>query len=162
MDLSVKTSRCCLVSSNRYLWWFLDGNYIGNDLTLGIWWTLCHCLIAGSFWFYTETTAKKIYNNLFIYLFFLFSSAVTDVTHFFSRHEFHYLNVPKAGTVTVDDIFDCTFKCLRIPTCVSVNLAASKETDGKLWCEILSSSKYLNPTEFKENGTSHHFSKVRL
>lgn len=96
------------------------------------------------------------------HLIIFFPSAVTDVSHFFSRHGFHYLNVPKAGTVTVDDIFDCTFKCLQIPTCVSVNLDASKETDGKLWCEILSSSKYLNPNEFKENGTSHHFSKVRV
>jgi len=69
--------------------------------------------------------------------------------------------VPNVGTITVDDIFDCTFECLQTPTCVSVNLAVSKGADGKLWCEILSSGKYLIPTEFKENLTSHHFSKVR-
>lgn len=93
--------------------------------------------------------------------YFPFSSAVTNFTHVFSRHEFHYLNVPKVGTVTVDDIFDCTFECLQTLSCVSVNLAASKGANGRLWCEILSSDKYLNPTEYKENGTSHHFSKVR-
>ncbi|XP_020617313.1 uncharacterized protein LOC110055275 [Orbicella faveolata] len=68
--------------------------------------------------------------------------------------------MPKVGTITVDDIFDCTFECLQIPACVSVSLAAFKGADGKLWCEILSSGKYLGPTEFKENRTSHHFSKT--
>ncbi|XP_020617312.1 uncharacterized protein LOC110055274 [Orbicella faveolata] len=86
--------------------------------------------------------------------------AKTNLSDVFSRHEFHYLNVPNVGTITVDDIFDCTFECLQTPTCVSVNLAVSKGADGKLWCEILSSGKYLNPTEFKENVTSHHFSKM--
>ena len=95
-------------------------------------------------------------------LYFPFSSAVTNVSHVFLRHEFHYLDVPKAGTIKVDDIFDCTFECLQIPTCVSVNLAASKGADGMFWCEILSSGKYLNPTEFKANETSHHLSKVSL
>jgi len=106
------------------------------------------------------STAKQ-FSKHYISLSFFFFSAVTNVSYVFSRHEFRYLSMPKVGTITVDDIFDCTFECLQIPACVSVSLAAFKGADGKLWCEILSSGKYLGPTEFKENRTSHHFSKVR-
>ncbi|KAL9954447.1 hypothetical protein ACROYT_G041988 [Oculina patagonica] len=77
--------------------------------------------------------------------------------HVFTKHEFQYLNVPKVETFTVYDVFDCTFECLSNPFCFSVNLAASKGADGKLWCELLSSDKYRNFTEYKGNKTSHHF-----
>lgn len=99
----------------------------------------------------------------FLFLFVVFfSSAVTNVTHVFLKHESHYLDVPKVGTFTVVDIFDCTFECLKIPMCVSVNLAVSKRPDGKLWCELLSSDKYRNFLKFKGNESSHHLSiKVR-
>ena len=80
----------------------------------------------------------------------------------FLKDEFHYLNVPPVGISTVYDVFDCTFECLSNPLCFSVNLAASKGDDGKLWCELLSSDKYRNFTKYKGNKTSHHFSiKVR-
>ena len=58
---------------------------------------------------------------------------------------------------TVYDTFDCTLECLSNPSCLSLNLAASKGADGKFWCELLTSSKYTNPGEHKENKTSHHF-----
>ena len=80
----------------------------------------------------------------------------------FIKYEFHYLNVPRVGTYIVHDIFDCTFKCLNNPSCLSLNMAASKRADGKLWCELLSSEKYSNAKEYKRNDTSHHYSiKVR-
>ncbi len=72
--------------------------------------------------------------------------------------EFHYLNLTRVGTFTADDDFDCTLKCIRNPLCFSVNLAASKGADGKLWCELLSSDKYRNTKYFKENKSSHHLS----
>ena len=81
----------------------------------------------------------------------------------FIRENSHYLNVPRVGTYTVYDVFDCTFKCLSKPSCLSLNLAASKGADGKLWCELLSSEKYSNPKEYKANESWHHFSiKVGL
>ena len=80
----------------------------------------------------------------------------------FIKDEFHYLNVPRVGTYIVHDTFDCTFECLNNPSCLSLNLAASKRVDGKLWCELLSSQKYSKPEEYKGNDTSHHYSiKVR-
>ena len=76
----------------------------------------------------------------------------------FSKEEFHYLNVTQVGTFTVYDLFDCTFECLRNALCLSINTAASKGADGKLWCELLSSDKYRNTENYKENERSHHFS----
>ena len=75
----------------------------------------------------------------------------------FVKEKYHFLNVSGIGTFTVYDTFDCTFECLSNPSCLSLNLAASKGADGKLWCELLTSSKYINPNEYKENKTSHHF-----
>ena len=71
--------------------------------------------------------------------------------------EFHYLKVSTVGTSTADDDFDCVLKCIRNPLCFSVNLATLKGADGKLWCELLSSDKYRNLSEYKGNETSHHF-----
>ncbi|KAL9954480.1 hypothetical protein ACROYT_G042026 [Oculina patagonica] len=76
--------------------------------------------------------------------------------HVFMKNELHYLNVLRVGTVAVNDVFDCTFECLSNPLCFSVNLAASKGVDGKFWCELLSSDKYRNFTEFKGNKSSNH------
>ena len=76
---------------------------------------------------------------------------------FFLKDEFHYLNVPRVGTHTVNDIFDCTFACLHNPSCLSLNMAASEGADGKLWCELLSSVKNSNPKEYNSgNKSSHH------
>ena len=81
----------------------------------------------------------------------------------FMKDKFHYLDVARLGTYTVHDIFDCTFECLRNTSCQSLNLAASKGSDGKLWCDLLSSTKYSNPEVYNENASSHHFSiKVGL
>ena len=74
------------------------------------------------------------------------------------RSDFHYLNVPRVGTITAYDDFDCAFKCLSNPMCFSVNLASSKGNQGKLWCELLSSDKYSNSEAYKGNMSSHHYS----
>ena len=85
------------------------------------------------------------------------SSTRTFLRRTYIKHEFHHLNVPLVGTVAVSDVFDCTLGCLSNPFCFSVNLAAFKGAHGKLWCELLSSDKFRNSTEYKENKSSHHF-----
>ena len=81
----------------------------------------------------------------------------------FVKEEYYFLNVSGIGTLTVYDTFDCTFECLSNPSCLSLNLAAFKEADGKFSCEPLSSHKFINPNEYKENESLHHFSlKVTL
>ena len=76
----------------------------------------------------------------------------------FIKDEFHYLNVPRVGTYIVHGMFYCTFECLNNPSCLSLNLAASQQADGKLWCELLSYEKYSKPEKYKRNDSSHHFS----
>ena len=63
----------------------------------------------------------------------------------------------------VTDVFDCTFECLRLPSCVSVNVASNKEAPGNIFCELLSSDKYQKSQKFTGNNTSHHlFKKVKV
>ena len=97
----------------------------------------------------------------------LYHRGITSTTqtfrqHEFIKYEFHCLDVPRVGAIAVSDAFDCTFECLSNLLCFSVNLAASKGVHGKLWCELLSSDRHRNSTEFKRNESSHHFAiKVR-
>ena len=77
----------------------------------------------------------------------------------FTHDDYHYLNVPRLETFTVYGIHACNLKCLRNPSCLSVNLAATEIAfDEKIWCELLSSEKYSNPEKYKRNKTSHHLS----
>ena len=99
---------------------------------------------------YFKIALPEEFNNYFLYL----PELRQDV---YIKEEYHYLSVPKVATFTVYDSLDCAFKCLRNPSCLSINLAASKGADGKLWCELLSSEKYSNPKEYKRNKSFHHF-----
>lgn len=87
----------------------------------------------------------------------IYSTTQSVRQHVFHKKEFHYLNVPRIGLFMAYDVFDCSFTCLSNQLCFSVNLAASKGADGKLWCELLPSDKYRNFTQFKENKSAHHF-----
>ena len=88
----------------------------------------------------------------------IYSPSLPSITRrLFIAEEFHQLNVSRVETVEVWGIFDCAFKCIRNPLCFSVNLAASKTADGKLWCELLSSDKYRDPAEYKGNLNAHHY-----
>ena len=84
--------------------------------------------IYHSKWYFNIAVAEE-FNNLY------HPELRQDV---YIKEEYHYLSVPKVGTFTVYDNLDCAFKCLRNPSCLSINLAASKGADGKLWCELLS------------------------
>ena len=88
----------------------------------------------------------------------IYSPSLQSITQrLFIAEEFHQLNVSRVETVEVWDIVDCAFKCVRNHLCFSVNLAASKAADGKLWCELLSSDKYRDPAEYKGNINAHHY-----
>ena len=97
-----------------------------------------------------------------VFCFFFFFIDLDPEFHqdIFSQDDYHYLNVPVVGSFTVDNTFDCTLKCLRNPCCFSVNLAAYRGANGKIWCELLSSEKHSNPEKYKRNQTSHHLSTI--
>ncbi|XP_027055606.1 protein crumbs-like [Pocillopora damicornis] len=69
-----------------------------------------------------------------------------------SLDKFQYLNAPKLDEIITNDDFECMFRCLHHPLCVSVNLVAESE----LRCELLSPHENSNPIEYKENKTAHH------
>ena len=58
----------------------------------------------------------------------------------------------------MSDLLDCIVECLKNALCLSINMAAFKGAEGKLWCELLSSDKYRDIKNYKENMSSHHFS----
>ena len=89
--------------------------------------------------------------------------AVTYASYAFVKNQFHYLDAPSIEMFMVTDVFDCTFECLRLPSCVSVNVASNKEAPGNIFCELLSSDKYQKSQKFTGNKTSHHlFKKVKV
>ena len=83
----------------------------------------------------------------------LVTSSQTSRESLLSFDKFRYLDVPKLDEIMVYDDFECIFKCLHHPLCVSVNLVA----EGDLWCELLSSEKYSILIEYKEKKSSQHF-----
>ena len=88
----------------------------------------------------------------------IYSPSLQSITRrLFIAEEFHQLNVSRVETVEVWDIFDCALKCVRNPLCFSMNLAASKAADGKLWFELLSSDKYRDTAEYRGNTSAHHY-----
>ena len=87
-----------------------------------------------------------------------FPSEKTLKQRLFSKDELHHLNVTRVGKLTVSDLLDCIVECLKNALCLSINMAAFKGAEGKLWCELLSSDKYRDMKNYKENMSSHHFS----
>ncbi|XP_067039834.1 uncharacterized protein [Acropora muricata] len=74
----------------------------------------------------------------------------------FLKEDNHSLDVSVVATQIARDIFECIFKCLRNPFCLSLNVAAFKDATGQLRCDLLSSDKHRNPDDFKSNDSSHY------
>ena len=77
----------------------------------------------------------------------------------FVQHKFRYLEVAKLAETKVREFIVCAMKCLTSPSCNSLNMASSKNQRETFWCELLLDDMFNNTQHFKENGTSHHFSK---
>lgn len=85
------------------------------------------------------------------------SNAISSIN--FAKHPFHYLNTTKASSPVFTDSFEgCALKCVQIPNCVSLNVAASPDDNNRFWCELMASDKYSNSRDFQENASSHHYS----
>ncbi|XP_022809349.1 uncharacterized protein LOC111346325 [Stylophora pistillata] len=78
----------------------------------------------------------------------------------FSLDEFHYLRVPRVAEFTAYNDLHCALNCLDITLCFSINMAVVKSANGKIWCELLSSDKYRNYTEYGKNKSSHHLTML--
>ena len=76
----------------------------------------------------------------------------------FGIDEFYYLNITSLSTALIEDESECGFACLEIPSCLSYNVAAFPDINGKLLCELLPSDKYNNSDKFVPSKVFHHLS----
>jgi len=80
----------------------------------------------------------------------------------FATHKFRYLNLAPLVSALVTELRECGKLCVDHTSCFSTNLAAFRDQEGKMMCELLPSDKYNNSNKFIDNATFHHLSiKVR-
>ena len=76
----------------------------------------------------------------------------------FVEEKFSYLNITALGGDFVDNMAECSFACLDIPSCFSFNLGTTPEANDRFRCELLPSDKYNNSDKFVHSLIFHHFS----
>ncbi|XP_015751581.1 PREDICTED: protein jagged-1-like isoform X4 [Acropora digitifera] len=76
----------------------------------------------------------------------------------FVEENFSYLNITALGGDFVDNMPECSFACLDIPSCFSFNLGTTPEANDRFRCELLPSDKYNNSDKFLHSLIFHHFS----
>ena len=69
---------------------------------------------------------------------------------------YHYVNASYVMRMFVEDILDCSLACLENNLCVSFNLAVNADSEGKRWCDLLSSHIYNNAEQLIADQYSHH------
>ena len=80
----------------------------------------------------------------------------------FATHKFRYLDLAPLVSASVKEPRECGKLCVDHSSCFSTNLAAFRDQDGKILCELLPSDKYHNSNKFIGHQTFHHLSiKVR-
>ncbi|XP_044181737.1 uncharacterized protein LOC114972317 [Acropora millepora] len=76
----------------------------------------------------------------------------------FVEEKHSYLNITALGGDFVDNMPECSFACLDIPSCFSFNFGATPEANDRFRCELLPSDKYNNSNKFVHSLSFHHFS----
>ena len=76
----------------------------------------------------------------------------------FVEEKFSYLNITALGGDFVDNMPECSFACLDIPSCFSFNLEVTTEANDRFGCELLPSDKDNNSNKFVHSLIFHHFS----
>ena len=76
----------------------------------------------------------------------------------FAAHKFRSLNLAPLIIALVKELRECGKLCVDHSSCFSTNLAAFRDQDGKIVCELLPSDKYNNSNKFVDNSTFHHLS----
>ena len=80
----------------------------------------------------------------------------------FAAHKFRYLNLAPLVSASVKEPRECSKLCVDHSSCFSTNLAAFRDQNGKVMCELLPSDKYNNSNKFISHQTFHHLSiKIR-
>ena len=100
---------------------------------------------------------RKLIGPLAFVCLFVIQASVQQVRNAnFVIDYFHYLNVSQVGSALMSSSIDCGHACLKV-SCLSFNLAAFPDGDGKLWCELLATDKYNASDKLEANQLFHHF-----
>ena len=76
----------------------------------------------------------------------------------FEANKFRSLNLAPLVIALVKELRECGKLCVDHSSCFSTNLAAFRDQDGRIVCELLPSDKYNNSNKFVDNSTFHHLS----
>lgn len=76
----------------------------------------------------------------------------------FMVHEFHRLDIVPLQQIMVNGFEECGMRCVAVPSCFSVNVAAFAEIKVNTLCELLAADKYNESTKFLSSEKFHHLS----
>ena len=78
---------------------------------------------------------------------------------YFTQDEYRELAVAKVGSFLVKGTFNCLFRCVGEPQCLSVNLAAHPHSGGLYQCDLLATDKYgATAKDFQASDAFHRYS----
>lgn len=76
----------------------------------------------------------------------------------FAAHKFRYLSIAPLTSVFVRELKECSKLCVDHTMCFSTNLAAVRDENGNILCELLPGDKYNNSKQFINSSAFHHLS----
>lgn len=77
----------------------------------------------------------------------------------FAADKFHRLQVSVGLSIVVSNYRECAISCVENPTCSSLNVASSPNSEGNLRCELLNEDKYsASPGKLVSSQEYHHYS----
>ena len=81
------------------------------------------------------------------------------LSQYFTQDYYRELAVAKVGSFLVKGTFNCLFRCVGEPSCLSVNMAAHPDSDGLYQCDLLATDKLKATAEdFQASDAFHHYS----
>ena len=76
----------------------------------------------------------------------------------FMVHDFHRLDIAPLQQIMVNGFEECGMRCVAVPSCFSVNVAAFADIKENTLCELLAADKYNESSKFLSSEEFHHLS----
>ena len=78
----------------------------------------------------------------------------------FEAHKFQHLQGPVLNSsCEVVQADECSFVCVDSPSCVSLNIALSRNENGQFRCDLLSTDMFRSPDKLTVSKQFHHYSR---
>jgi hypothetical protein len=81
---------------------------------------------------------------------------------YFDKIAFHEFDGNSIQTTAVDDIFQCCWKCLRLPECLSLNVADAPNKDGLYECVLLRNETSQSTGLLTPSHVYHHYTRLMV